>query len=119
MHLEFSYVLVQPENGDRARSVSECSALRGGDFHDPGLYRSDEDLEATQGTSSVVAIHRLDQPIRLSRGMVASPQIPFPFCQASSLNYLNKFNSLLAQEYHRINRQRALRGNPRSQQPQQ
>jgi hypothetical protein len=32
---------------------------------------------------------------------------------------LNKANLLLAQQYHGIDRQRALRRNPRSQQPQQ
>jgi hypothetical protein len=52
------------------------SALRGGDFQGIKVYRSDEDLEAAQGTGSGAAIHRFNEPTRLSLGMVASPQSP-------------------------------------------
>jgi hypothetical protein len=68
-----------------ALSVSEYSAFRGGDFQGIKVYRSDEDLEAAQGTGSGAAIHRFDEPTRLSLGMVASPQSPLPFRPARSL----------------------------------
>jgi hypothetical protein len=42
------------------------------------VCRSDEVLEAAQGTGSSAAIHRFDEPTRLSLGMVASPQSPLP-----------------------------------------
>jgi hypothetical protein len=42
-------------------------------------------LEAAQGTGSGAAIHRFDEPTRLSLGMVASPQSSLPFRPARSL----------------------------------
>ncbi|HEV1995278.1 MAG TPA: hypothetical protein VGR03_13190 [Candidatus Acidoferrum sp.] len=47
---------------ERALSVSEYSTLRGVDFQGISVYRSDEDLEAAQGTGSGAAIYRLDEP---------------------------------------------------------
>jgi hypothetical protein len=41
--------------------------------------------EAARGTGSGIAIYRLDEPTRLSLGMVASPQSPLPLRPARSL----------------------------------
>jgi len=66
---------------EAALSVSEYSALRGKDSQSVKIYRSDEHLEAAQGTASGAAIHRFDEP----NGMVTSPQSPLPFRPAKSL----------------------------------
>src|SRR4030088_209377 len=64
-----------------ALSVSEYSAFRGGDFQGIKVYRSDEYLEAAQGTSSGAVIHRFDKPTRLFLGMVASRRALFRFAR--------------------------------------
>jgi len=58
--------------------------LRGGDFQGIGVYRSDMVFGAKRERNSR-APHRLDEPTRLSLGMVASLQSPLPFHLAMSL----------------------------------
>src|ERR1035438_9081838 len=58
--------------------------LRGGDFQGIRVYRSD----ASWGRARKVnfrARHRLDEPAKLSLGLVASLQSPLPFRLAKSL----------------------------------
>jgi hypothetical protein len=59
-------VLVQPENGERALSVSKYSALLGVDFQGIGAYRFDVDLGAVQESDPRAAVYRLVEPTRLS-----------------------------------------------------
>src|SRR5437899_3242074 len=77
-------LLVQPEM-ERVRSPLVSIPPFGGDFQGIRVYRSDEDVEAAQGAGSGAAICRLDQPNRLSLGMIASPQSPLPLRPARSL----------------------------------
>jgi hypothetical protein len=69
----------------RSLLVSEYSALGGG-FQGIRVYRSDEDLEAAQGTGSSAAIHRLDEPTTLSFGMIASRRARFRFARQDHCN---------------------------------
>jgi hypothetical protein len=50
-----------------------------------GSFDPMTDWEATQEPRSGAADHRLDEPTRLSLGMVASLQSPLPFHLARSL----------------------------------
>src|SRR4029077_17442545 len=81
-NLDRRSVLVQPEM-ERGRSPL-VSIPQGRDFQGIKVCRSDEDLEAAQGTGSGAALHRFDEPTRLSLGMVASPHSLFPFRPARS-----------------------------------
>ena len=57
----------------------------GGDFQGMRVYRSDVVLGRAQKRTSLRSDHRLDEPSRLSLGMVASQQSPLPFHLAQSL----------------------------------
>src|ERR1700690_738589 len=52
--------------------------LRGGDFQGIGVYRSDVFLGRAR-KANFRARHRLDEPAKLSLGLVASLQSPLPF----------------------------------------
>jgi hypothetical protein len=79
-----SLVPVQREmERERSRLVS-IPPLRGGDFQGIGVYRSDV-FSGRARKASFRAQHRLDEPTKLSLGMVASPQSPLPFHLARSL----------------------------------
>jgi hypothetical protein len=58
--------------------------LRGGDFQGIRVYRSDAFLGRAR-KANFRARHRLDEPAKLSLGLVASLQIPLPFHLAKSL----------------------------------
>ena len=59
--------------------------LRGGDFQGIGVYRSDVVWDGARKACLRAPSHRLDEPTRLSLGMVASQQSPLPFRLAMSL----------------------------------
>jgi hypothetical protein len=69
---------------ERSRLVS-IPPLRGGDFQGIGVYRSDLCLGRARKASFRAQPHRLDEPTKLSLGMVASLQSPLPFRLAKSL----------------------------------
>ena len=71
---------------ERERSpLASIPPLRGGDFQGIGVYRSDVFLGRARKVNSRARYHRLDEPTRLSLGMVASLQSPLPFYLAESL----------------------------------
>ncbi len=57
----------------------------GGDFQGMGVYRSDVLLGRAQKRAPLRSYHRLDEPTRLSLGVVASQQSQLPFHLAQSL----------------------------------
>jgi hypothetical protein len=70
---------------ERERSpLVSIPPLRGGDFQGIGVYRSDV-FWGRARKASLRAQHRLDEPTKLSLGMVASLQSPLPFHLARSL----------------------------------
>jgi hypothetical protein len=76
--------MAQPEL-ERRRAVSEYSALSGGDFQGIGSFDAMMGWGAAQEARSGAADHRLDEPTRLSLGLVASLQSPPPFHLAKPL----------------------------------
>lgn len=78
-------VLVQPEMERWRSPLVSIPPFQGGDFQGIGVYRSDEDSKEGQDTGFSDAVHRLDQPTRLSLGLVASTQCPPPFHLAKTL----------------------------------
>ena len=52
-----------------------------------GVYRSDKDLEAAQGTGSGAAIHRSDEPTRLSLGMLRPRRARFRFARQDHCSF--------------------------------
>jgi len=76
--------MAQPEL-ERRRAVSEHSALSGGDFQGIGSFAAMMGWGAAQEARSGAADHRLDEPTRLSLGLVASLQSPPPFHLAKPL----------------------------------
>jgi hypothetical protein len=70
---------------ERERSpLVSIPPLRGGDFQGIGVYRSDV-FWGRARKASLRAQHRLDEPTKLSLGVVASLQSPLPFHLARSL----------------------------------
>ena len=64
--------------------LASVPPLRGGDFQGMRVYRSDVCLGRAR-KANFRAPHRLDEPTKLSLGMVASLQSPLPFHLAKSL----------------------------------
>ena len=78
-------MLVQREM-ERVRSpLASIPPLRGGDFQGIRVYRSDVFLGRARKANFRAQKHRLDEPAKLSLGMVASLQSPLPFRLAKSL----------------------------------
>jgi hypothetical protein len=77
--------MVQPELERRRSPLVSIPTLSGGDFQGIGSFDPMMGWEAAQEARSVAADHRLDEPTRLSLGMVASLQNPPPFHLAKSL----------------------------------
>ena len=78
-------VLVQREV-ERVRSpLASIPPLRGGDFQGIRVYRSDVFWGRARKANFRAPKHRLDEPTKLSLGMVASLQSPLPFHLAKSL----------------------------------
>ena len=74
-------------SGNRRVGVLRKLVFRplGGDFSRHGVFRSDMVWERARSMAFRAPDHRLDEPTRLSLGMVASLQSPLPFYLASSL----------------------------------
>ena len=71
---------------ERVRSpLVSIPPLRGGDFQGIRVYRSDMVLGRARKANFRAQQHRLDEPTKLSLGMVASLQSPLPFYLARSL----------------------------------
>jgi hypothetical protein len=71
---------------ERGRSpLVSIPPLRGGDFQGIRVYRSDVFLGRARKANFRAQQHRLDEPTKLSLGMVASLQSPLPFHLARSL----------------------------------
>jgi hypothetical protein len=71
---------------ERGRSpLMSIPPLRGGDFQGIRVYRSDMVLGRARKANFRAQQHRLDEPTKLSLGMVASLQSPLPFHLARSL----------------------------------
>ena len=64
--------------------LASVPPLRGGDFQGIRVYRSDVFVGRAR-KANFRAPHRLDEPTKLSLGMVASLQSPLPFHLAKSL----------------------------------
>src|ERR1017187_427497 len=80
---------------ERGRSpLMSIPPLRGGDFQGIRVYRSDMVLGRARKANFRAQQHRLDEPTKLSLGMVASLQSPLPFHLARSL-YLSRSRFLL------------------------
>src|ERR1022692_887719 len=78
-------VPVQREE-ERSRSpLMSIPPLRGGDFQGIRVYRSDVFLGRARKANFRAQQHRLDEPTKLSLGMVASLQSPLLFRLARSL----------------------------------
>ena len=73
--------MVQPELERRRSPLVSIPpfGLRAGIFKALGSFDPMMDWEAAQEPRSGAADHRLDEPTRLSLGMVASPQSPLLF----------------------------------------
>ena len=78
-------VPVQREMERERSPLVSIPPLRGGDFQGIGVYRSDVFLGRARKVNFRAQPHRLDEPTRLSLGMVASLQSPLPFRLAKSL----------------------------------
>jgi hypothetical protein len=76
--------MAQPEL-ERRRSVSEYSALSGGDFQGIGSFDPMSGLGSSAGSSFRLPIIVSMSPTRLSLGIVASLQSPPPFHLAKPL----------------------------------
>jgi len=71
---------------ERGRSpLVSIPPLRGGDFQGIRVYRSDVFLGRARKANFRAQPHRLDEPTKLSLGMVASLQSPLLFHLAMSL----------------------------------
>jgi hypothetical protein len=83
----YGYVFVpaQREVESGRSPLVSIPPLRGGDFPGIGVYRSDVVGEGARKVNLRAPSHRLDEPTRLSLGMVASQQSPLPFHLALSL----------------------------------
>ena len=77
-------VLVQPEM-ESGRSPLVNIPPFGGDFQGIRVYRSDVVFLKSAEAKPPRSVHRLDEPAKLSLGMIASPQSPLPFRPAKSL----------------------------------
>ena len=64
--------------------LASVPPLRGGDFQGIRVYRSDV-FFGKSAKGDFRAQHRLDEPAKLSLGLVASLQSPLPFHLAKSL----------------------------------
>ena len=71
--------------GERAFSVSVDAALAGAGFSRHGGLSIRSGGEAAREASPTLPCHRLDEPARLSLGMVRSLQSPLPFHLTVSL----------------------------------
>jgi hypothetical protein len=69
----------------RRSPLASIPPLRGGDFQGIGVYRSDVYLGRARKANFRAQKHRLDEPTKVSLGMVASLQSPLPFPLARSL----------------------------------
>jgi hypothetical protein len=78
------FVLVQPEMEKERIPVASKFRPLGGDFQGMRVYRSDGIWGGAEKGNFRSSEHRLDEPTRLSLGMVASPRSP-PFHPAKSL----------------------------------
>jgi len=82
-------VLAQPE-------MNRIFRPSGGDSQGIRAYPSKEDFEAAQGTGSGAAIYRLDEPTRLSLGMVASCRVRFRFLREGDCRSTTGLNFRIA-----------------------
>ena len=71
--------MVQPELERRRSSLVSIPPFRAGIFKALGSFDPMMGWEAAQEARSGAADHRLDEPTKLSLGMVASLQSPPPF----------------------------------------
>jgi hypothetical protein len=78
-------VPVQREMERERSPLARIPPLRGGDFQGMRVYRSDVVLGRARKANFRAPQHRLDEPARLSLGMVASLQSPLPFHPARPL----------------------------------
>jgi hypothetical protein len=79
------FVPVQREMESERSPLGAKFRPSGGDVQGMRVYRSDVVLGRAQKRTSLRSDHRLDEPTRLSLGMVASQQCPLPFHLAQSL----------------------------------
>ena len=85
-HIVLAKVVPAQREMERVRSpLVSIPPLRGGDFQGIRVYRSDMFLKSAKGGLSHSQQHRLDEPAKLSLGMVASLQSQLPLHPAKSL----------------------------------